>query len=393
MARSRSPRLLFYSHNGVGVGHVQRQLRLARAYARRHPGTGTLLVTGSHAVGSLRFPAGVDFVKLPSIRMVDRYRSWVPRDVDLTIEEVMRMRADLLRQSVKRFKPDLLVADFLPSGPYGELIPALEELGRRGGTALAGFRDIVDEPAFVRELWQETGVARALADHYAGSLVYGTKAVVDFASEYGLADGAESIHYVGYLGRRARPKLPPDCRAPFILATTGGGVDGGPLLRQFAAAAAQLRPRLGGTWLAVAGPLLPEDELALLAEEAERAGVTVARSLRRMGDLIAGADVVVGMSGYNTACELLSCSTPAVIVPRSGPSREQRLRADWLARWGRAEVLEPDGLQPAALGEAIERALARVAQKGERVDLGGVANALDLFDRAANGALAPGTAA
>jgi predicted glycosyltransferase len=393
MARSRSPRLLFYSHNGVGVGHVQRQLRLARAYARRHPGTGTLLVTGSHAVGSLRFPAGVDFVKLPSIRMVDRYRSWVPRDVDLTIEEVMRMRADLLRQSVKRFKPDLLVADFLPSGPYGELIPALEELRRRGGTALAGFRDIVDEPAFVRELWQETGVARALADHYAGSLVYGTKAVVDFASEYGLAGRADEIHYVGYLGRRARPKLPQDCHAPFILATTGGGVDGGPLLRQFAAAAARLRPRLGGTWLAVAGPLLPDDELTLLAAEAERSGVTVARSLRRMGDLIAGADVVVGMSGYNTACELLSCSTPAVIVPRSGPSREQRLRADWLARWGRAEVLEPDGLQPAALGEAIERALGRVAQKGERVDLGGVAKALDLFDRAANGALASGTAA
>jgi predicted glycosyltransferase len=389
----RSPRLLFYSHNGVGVGHVQRQLRLARAYARRHPGTGTLLVTGSHAVGSLRFPAGVDFVKLPSIRMVDRYRNWVPRDVDLSIEEVMRMRADLLRQSVKRFKPDLLVADFLPSGPYGELIPALEELRRRGGTALAGFRDIVDEPAFVRELWQETGVRGALAEHYAGSLVYGTKAVVDFASEYGLSERPEAIHYVGYLGRRARPKLPQDCRAPFILATTGGGVDGGPLLRQFAAAAGRLRRRLGGTWLAVAGPLLPEDELELVAEEAERAGVTVARSLRRMGDLMAGADVVVGMSGYNTACELLSCSTPAVIVPRPGPSREQRLRADWLARWGRAEVLEPDGLQPAALGEAIERALDRVPHKGTRVDLGGVAKALDLFDLAARGALESGTAA
>jgi predicted glycosyltransferase len=76
-----------------------------------------------------------------------------------------------------------------------------------------------------------------------------------------------------------------------------------------------------------------------------------------------------------------------VIVPRSGPSREQRLRGDWLARWGRADVLEPDGLQPAVLGEAIERALGRVAQKGVRVDLDGVAKALDVFDRAARGEL------
>ncbi|HEY0438806.1 MAG TPA: hypothetical protein VGD36_01950, partial [Xanthobacteraceae bacterium] len=65
----------------------------------------------------------------------------------------------------------------------------------------------------------------------------------------------------------------------------------------------------------------------------------------------------------------------------------------WLARWGRAEVLEPDGLEPAALGEAIERALGRVAQKALRVDLGGVAKALDLFDLAADGALESGAAA
>jgi predicted glycosyltransferase len=108
-----------------------------------------------------------------------------------------------------------------------------------------------------------------------------------------------------------------------------------------------------------------------------------------MGDLIAGADVVVGMSGYNTTCELLSCSTPAVIVPRSGPSREQRLRGELLARWGRAEVLEPDDLQPETLGAAIESALGRRAQRGERVDLGGLAKAIDLFDLAARGGLEP----
>ena len=377
---SRPRRLLFYSHNGVGIGHVQRQLRLARAYARRHPDAATLIVTGSHAVGTLRFPPGVDFVKLPSIRMVDRYRTWVPREVEMTIEDVMALRADLIRQAVKRFKPDLLIADFLPAGPYGELLPALEELERRGGCALAGFRDIVDEPGFVRELWAETGVHSAVSRHYAASIVYGVRDVVDFEDEYELPG---AIHYVGYLGRRARPKLPADHRAPFILATTGGGVDGGPLLRTFVRAAAMLRPRLGGSWLAVAGPLLADDELAELDADGRRAGVQVARSLRRLGDLAAGADAVVAMAGYNTACDLMSCSTPAVLVPRSGPSAEQRLRAGLLAKAGRVSTLEPDGLTPDALARSIERALEAPPAARTPFDTHGVSRAVELFDAAA----------
>lgn len=382
---TRPPRLLFYSHNGVGIGHVQRQLRLARAYARRHPGAATLVVTGSHAVGSLRFPAGVDFVKLPSIRMVDRYRTWVPREVEMTIDEVIELRSDLVRQAVKRFKPDLLVADFLPTGPYGELLPALEELQRQGGSAVAGFRDIVDEPEFVRTLWTETGVLNAVGEHYAGSVVYGQRDVVDFERDYALPG---PIHYVGYLGRRARPKLPEGHRTPFVLATTGGGVDGGPMLFEFVRAAAELAPRLGGTWLAVAGPLLPDEELSELDREAHAAGVTVARSLRRLGDLAAGADAVVAMAGYNTSCELLSCATPAVIVPRSGPSAEQRLRARLLESRGRAVVLEPDTLTPAVMAAALEHALASPPAPRVRLDTRGVARAVELFDAAASGRLA-----
>lgn len=382
----RARRLLFYSHNGVGVGHVQRQLRLARAYARRHPGAATLLVTGSHAVGTLRFPPGVDFVKLPSIRMTDRYRTWEPRDVELTIDEVMIMRSDLIRQAVKRFKPDLLVADFLPTGPYGELLPALEELERRGGCALAGFRDIVDEPSFVRTLWSQTGIHAAVAEHYAASVVYGVPDVVDFERAYGLGG---DIHYVGYLGRRARPKLPPEASSPFVLATTGGGVDGAPMLHAFVDAAARLAPRLGGTWLVVAGPLLADDELVELDARARAAGVRVARTLRRLGDLIAGADAVVAMSGYNTACDLMSCRTPAVLVPRSGPSQEQRLRAGLLEGWGRAEVLEPTELTPERLAGAIERALASGSARMPRQRVDGIASAVKLFEAAAGGRLEP----
>lgn len=386
---SAGKRVLFYSHNGVGIGHVQRQVRLASAYRRRHTDVGTLVVTGSHAAGSLRFPDGVDYLKLPSIRMVDRKRTWEPRDVNIDITSLMRLRSELIRDAVRRFRPHLLVADFMPAGPYNELLPALEELARRGGCAVAGFRDIVDDAAFVRALWEETGVYDALREYYAAVCVYGSRAVVDFA-DYGLcADDLPPLHYAGYLVEEPHGRLPRQAQgpAPLIVATAGGGIDGGLLLNRFIDAAAATR--LGGTWLAVAGPLLEESEFTALRAAGEAAAVRVVRSVARMGALVAGADVVVSMAGYNTTCELLACDTPAVVVPAARESLEQRLRGEALQRWGRARVIDPADASPEMLGDAIGAALGAGVVAEAPVATAGMRSALDLFDRLASRAQRP----
>ena len=95
--RHAQRRVLFYSHNGVGVGHLQRQLDLATAYQRRYPDSAILLATGSRGASMFEFPEGVDYLKLPALRMVDRYRNWEPRDLPLPIEVVTEMRAETLR--------------------------------------------------------------------------------------------------------------------------------------------------------------------------------------------------------------------------------------------------------------------------------------------------------
>ena len=377
---SAGRRLLFYSHNGVGIGHVQRQLRLAAGYRARHPDVGVLIVTGSHAAGSLDFPPGVDYLKLPSIRMVDRYRTWEPRDVGVAMETMTRMRSELVRDAVRRFRPHLMVVDFMPAGPYGELLPALEELSRRGGRAVAGFRDIIDEPRFVAKLWRQTGVVDVLKAHYSAVCVYGDATVADFA-DYGLGGvGAPALHYLGYLVQAPSGKLPAQGRgpAPLIVATTGGGVDGGPLLERFVQARARVPG--GGTWVAVAGPLLGADEFASLRRAGDAAGVRVLRTVTRLGALLAHADVVVSMAGYNTACELLACRTPAVVVPATRESLEQRLRARVLAGWGRAFVLDTDRCSPAELADAIAQALRSGPPPAPPVPLDGMSCALDLFD-------------
>ena len=375
------PRVLFYSHNGVGVGHLQRQLDLAKAYRARHPAAAVLLATGSHAAAMFEFPDGIDFVKLPSLAMTDRYRTWRPRDLPLPLQQVVQLRSELLERTVEGFAPDLLVADFMPAGPYGELLPALERLERQGGIAVAGFRDVIDEPGFVRELWTETGVYDVLRDHYAAICVYGDPAMVDFVADYGLdQDLAERLHYCGYLGRAPRqagdiPLYP----RPFVVATCGGGADGSPLIEEFLNAAGPLRQELGGTWLAISGPLMPYDEHLRLVRLAERHDIELRRIVPELRAHLGIADCVVSMPGYNTVCDVLSFQRPAIFLPRQGPSQEQMLRARRLEEWGSAQLLlEPN---PELLRAALIRALNEPGPPATAVPLDGAERACDVFAR------------
>src|SRR3712207_9415316 len=56
--------------------------------------------------------------------------------------------------------------------------------------------------------------------------------------------------------------------------------------------------------------------------------------------LLARADFVVAMGGYNTVCEALSFEKRALIVPRVTPRREQMVRAERLRDRGLIDVLD-----------------------------------------------------
>ena len=377
-------RVLFYSHNGVGVGHLQRQLDLATAYRERHPDSVVLLASGSHGASMFKIPAGIDYVKLPSLQMVDRYRTWRPRDLALPLRDVIELRAELLQDTVKTVSPDLLVADFMPAGPYGELLPALDQLEHSGGRAVAGFRDVIDDPAFVRQLWTEAGTYDVLRRHYASICVYGDPRTLNFITAYGLDDElASRVRYCGYLGRR-NPPANREAAAqdrPFVVATSGGGVDGPALLHAFVRAAARLQPQRGGRWVAVTGPLMADEDHAAIASLAEAHRIEVHRVIPELRNTIAEADCVVSMAGYNTVCDIMSYHRRSILVPRGRPSREQSLRARRLDVWGVADVIQADELRPESLADAIENALAaEAAPSSGPVPLGGIEGALNVFD-------------
>jgi predicted glycosyltransferase len=64
------------------------------------------------------------------------------------------------------------------------------------------------------------------------------------------------------------------------------------------------------------------------------------------------------MAGYNSLCEVLAWEKKAVVVPRRGPSAEQRMRSTLFSRRSLIRSIQPERLTSERLGAGLHRLLA-----------------------------------
>jgi predicted glycosyltransferase len=352
-------RLMVYSQDGLGLGHLRRTSAIAGAVSAAVPGLAVLLVADSPAVGFFGAVRDLDHLKLPSITKV-RPGDWRPVSLPVGFGDVQALRRELLRTAVLGFRPDLLLVDHMPHGAMGELVPALETLRAAGGRTrvVLGLRDILDAPRVVRRRWQAEGAMDALERHYDRVLVYGRREVFDVAERYGFPAAVTArLHYTGYLcassstalssSRRGR-----DGRAQ-IVAMVGGGADGYELLRTVLEALPAVDAVRPCTATLLTGPFMPRASRQDLERRARGLPARVRGSVRDLPPLVAAADVAVAMAGYNSSVEVLATGTPAVLVPRAGPSAEQRTRARLFAERGWVRTVEPERLDGTTLAAAV----------------------------------------
>jgi predicted glycosyltransferase len=125
----------------------------------------------------------------------------------------------------------------------------------------------------------------------------------------------------------------------------------------------QLRARAAGRrlrTLVVAGPQAPADHLAALQMRASRHDALVVQEFSDdMSGLLAAADLVVAMGGYNTVCDILTFARRAVVVPRIRPVREQSIRAARMSERGYFSTVPAEQLSVELLATAMRRELER----------------------------------
>jgi predicted glycosyltransferase len=355
-------RYFFYSHDGLGLGHIRRHLAIAASLVEMSPKAKVLLATSVDEASGFGLPRRVDTLKLPGLRKVSNGR-YSARRLGLPALEIRALRSALLLEAVRAFKPGVVLVDKHPFGAKGEFRAALEAARASGARTVLGLRDILDEKSRVLREWEAEGLPDSIADYYELVLVYGAHSVFDPVAEYRFpAAVTERTRYCGYVVNRANcPWHLEDCSLvnrhansrPAVLCTTGGGEDGFPLMKTFIQAAR------GASWkgLVVAGPMIAQDEFNALRELAASNGAALHKFIPCLSNTLMAADGLVCMGGYNTLVEAVSHGISTVCVPRCVPRSEQLMRARAFERLGLLRCIPPDELTPGRLRREVAMAL------------------------------------
>src|SRR5207249_3710258 len=235
----RRPRIALYSHDTQGLGHIRRNLLVARALCARGESPIILLLSGVREAAAFSMPPGVDCVTLPSLgKSVDgRY---FPRSLDVPMADLIKVRSSGITAVLRSFDADVLIVDKVPQGVFDELLPGLGALRARGRARIVlGLREILDDAEAVRREWEEGDYTSAIRAFYDRIWVYGDRNVYDTVREYGFPeDIAQRVRFTGYLNPLdvADPEqeanrwlfdavLPEGGSRPISLCLVGGGRD------------------------------------------------------------------------------------------------------------------------------------------------------------------------
>ena len=171
-ASSRSKRVLIYSHDSFGLGHVSRCRTIANALVEADESVSVLILSGSPMIGSYEFHSGIDFVRVPGVvkQLSGDYDS---ANLRVGVEHTMEMRTRIIRDTADIFRPDLFIVDKEPLGLRGEVGPALHLLKERGTPLVLGLRDVMDDPAALAQEWERKKIVPALRDLYDEIWIYG----------------------------------------------------------------------------------------------------------------------------------------------------------------------------------------------------------------------------
>ena len=359
MKRLDHVRILMYSHDTFGLGHLRRCRAIAHSIVDRFKGVNVIIISGSQIAGAFDFRARVDFVKIPSvIKLYNGEYNSIGEYIEL--DDILRMRKLIIQRTAESFEPDILIVDKEPLGLQGELEPTLKMLGRSPAKTILGLRDVMDSPENLEREWAPKSILEKINRYYDRIWVYGPDRFWDPLGGLNHPGGLQHrLKYVGWLDRELPSVQQTDMHflpEEYILVTAGGGGDGSALMEQVLAAREH-------DWhndypiVMVLGPFMKsENRERIRLRASSLSNVTIIDFEARLEWLLSNAVGVVGMCGYNTFCEVLSFNRKALFVPRTQPRQEQYIRASRGRELGLCEILTSEEASiPSVMANALRQ--------------------------------------
>lgn len=356
-SRLENARILIYSHDTFGLGHLRRCRAIAHEIVDRYKGVSVLIISGSPVIGSFEFKARVDFIRIPGVIKLHN-GEYTSLSLYIDLSETLAIREAIIRQTAKVYSPDLFIVDKEPLGLHGEVRNTLHDLKSRGIRTVLGLRDVLDDQSTLLDEWVEKQVFPNLDTLYDEIWIYGVRDFYQPLKGLPLEDSVlEKIVYTGFLKRLPESVTVDELieHTPYLLVTPGGGRDGQELI-ELVLGAYRGNAVLPYHAVIVLGPFMTAEMRQGFHRQAEDLSqVIVVDFHARMESLIFGAAGMITMGGYNTFCEILSFDKPALIYPRITPRTEQLIRAQRADEQGIITMLDPRTITVDQLREYVEK--------------------------------------
>lgn len=374
-----TPRIMFYVQHLMGVGHMFRAVRIARALA--NAGNEVHLVQGGEPVANADAGDARTHCLPPLVAGSENLSRLLTPEGTVADEAYLDGRRQILLGLFRDIRPDVLITEAFPFGRRQmrfELLPLLDA-ARRARPApkiIASVRDILQENRKPGRDLETAGYVETYYDHV---LVHGDPALVRLDATFPRSDRiSDKLLYTGIVAPEESGGSAASGDRFDVIVSVGGGTLGRELL--FAAPRAkELSVLRDARWCIVTGVNTAEEDVAhlgaMLSDDIE-----LVRFLPDLPAALARCRLSVSRAGYNTVADLFRAGCRAVIVPLSdGAETEQLRRAEILSRAGLVETVPGGDHSPEALAAAIDRAMERPAPDSSRVDLEGARRSAEII--------------
>ena len=368
-------KIVFYCQHVLGIGHFFRTHEICEKL-KDHD---VILVSGGDRP-DIPLPGNVRELRLPGLMTDKNFKNMFSTEKGKHIDAVKEERRKMMFRLFEETSPDVFMIELYPFGRKAfrfELDPILESIhdsSLRPCRVVCSLRDVLVEKENTAS--HEERVVKILNRHFDTVFVHSDPGFLKLDATFSrLDDISIPVVYTGFVtpkpvpgsGQNLRTRLgigDSDC---FVVASAGGGKVGGELLAAAVKAFAQLP---GNCRLQIfTGPLLDDGSFFEL-KSFEGPSIRVDRFTPDFLSFLDAADLSVSMAGYNTSMNIMAAGTPALVWPFA-QNREQRLRAERLARLGGMQILSDRDLDPERLAGLMTRMLKEKERSARAIDLDG----------------------
>jgi predicted glycosyltransferase len=373
------PKIILHCQYVYGIGHFVRSLELASNLSKYFE---IYLINGGEGVPNFELPKTIKYIQLPAIYKEENSDFLLSVDSSFTIEECFILRKNIIKETVLKVIPDILITEHFPFGLLfeNEVIELITEVKKSNPSSkvVSSVRDIIESSGGGEK---DEYISELINKWYDLILVHGDEKMADLSFSFSkVAKVNIPIFHTGYIVRQI-PNKEISTDIPLVLVSIAAGRLGNELLDAIIDSHPLIKKKIKHKFVLFSGAF--QKDLSNLKEKIfslSSSDINI-YCFDRIEYLkyLSNASLVISLGGYNSIIESIAAKKTLLVYQRgfSGVNKEQDLRITLFEKYGFLTVLKPENLNKENLSNIILSKITHLKTTKVELNFDGVKNSID----------------